>query len=129
MFLMADKVGFGSWLQKQREDRGWTQSDLGRKSGKDRAVINKIESGGALPAVETFVALAEALNVSPLLLLRQAGLLQNGNSDQVKLDDWENLLTKMTPEDEAELRQIAELKIERRKKDQSVKVLKPKRAG
>ena len=53
MFLMVDRIGFGLWLQKEREDRGWTQSDLARKSGKDRAVINKIENGGAMPAIET----------------------------------------------------------------------------
>ena len=128
MLLMVDRVGFGLWLQKERETRGWTQSDLARKSGKDRAVINKIESGGALPAVETFIALVEALNLSPILLLRKAGLLPNGNVNEVRFEDWEFLLKQMSPEDEAELRQIAEMKIERRKKEQSVKTLKPKKA-
>jgi hypothetical protein len=35
----------------------------------------------------------------------------------------------MPPEDQEELRQIAEMKIERRKKDDSLKTLKTKRAG
>jgi hypothetical protein len=48
--------------------------------------------------------------------------------DELKYD-WKFLLDQMNPEDEAELRQIAEMKIERRRKDQSLKSLKTKRAG
>lgn len=79
MLFMVDKIRFGLWLQKEREMRGWTQSDLARATGKDRAVINKIESGGALPAVETFIAFSNALNYSPLVLLREAGLIPSAN--------------------------------------------------
>lgn len=81
MFPMANKIEFGLWLQKEREKRGWTQSDFARATGKDRAVINRIESGGALPAVETFIAFSNALNYSPLVLLRVAGLLPASNDD------------------------------------------------
>lgn len=129
MLLSMDKLNFGDWLRKERETRGWSQADLARISGLHRQIINKTENGVSTPAVETFISLAEALNLSPILLFRQAGLLPNSNGDQVKFEDWEYLLKQMTPEDEAELRQIAELKIERRKKDQSLKSLKPKKAG
>jgi transcriptional regulator with XRE-family HTH domain len=131
MFLQMDKEKFGLWLQKEREARGWSQSDLARSSGLHRQIINKTENGVSTPAVETYIALATALKYSPIFLLRKAGLLpdNNGNGADVKLDDWEFLLKQMTPEDEAELRQIAEMKIERRKKDQSIKTLKPKKAG
>lgn len=75
MFLMVNKVEFGLWLQKEREKRGWTQSDLARATGKDRAVINKIESGGATPALETFIAFSSALDYSLLDLLAEAGYI------------------------------------------------------
>lgn len=78
---------------------------------------------------DTLSALAKAFNISPITLFRKAGLLPENNGADVKLDDWEFLLKQMSPEDEAELRQIAEMKIERRKKDQSLKTLKPKKVG
>ena len=125
-----DKVNFGDWLRKERENRGWSQSDLARLSGLHRQIINKTENGVSTPAVETYIALATAFKYSPILLLRKAGLLpDHGNGEQVKFEDWEFLLKQMTPEDEAELRQIAEMKIERRKKEQALKTLKPKKAG
>ena len=75
------------------------------------------------------IAIAHGLKISPITVFRRAGLLPNGNGEQVKMEDWEYLLKQMSPEDEAELRQIAELKIERRKKEESLKVLKTKKAG
>ena len=126
MLLQMDKDTFGLWLQKEREARGWSQSDLARSSGLHRQIINKTENGVSTPAVETYIALAAALKYSPIFLLRKAGLLPENNGADVKLDDWEFLLKQMSPEDEAELRQIAEMKIERRKKEQSLKVLKPR---
>jgi transcriptional regulator with XRE-family HTH domain len=116
MFLMVDRVVFGQWLQKERETRKWTQSELGRRSGKDRAVINKIESGGALPAVETFIALSDALKLSPITLFRKAGLIPQGSDDEINLEDWQYLLIKMTSEERDELLQIGTMKIDRRQK-------------
>lgn len=115
MLLMVDRITFGEWLQRQREDRGWTQAEFARRSGKDRAVISKIESGGALPAVETFIAMAEALDVSPMLLFRKSGLLPDIPEDKVRLEDWETLLSDMHPDDIEEIRAVATLKIRRRK--------------
>jgi hypothetical protein len=81
-----------------------------------------------MPAVETFIALARALNYSPVFLFRKAGLLPSGNSDEVKFEDWKFLIDQLNPEDEAELRQIAEMKIQRRKKEEVLKTLKHKKA-
>jgi transcriptional regulator with XRE-family HTH domain len=61
-----DKQNFGEWLQKEREKRGWSQSDLARLSGLHRQIINKTENGVSRPAVETYIALAKALNYSPM---------------------------------------------------------------
>lgn len=124
-----DKEKFGQWLQKERESRDLSQSDLARMSGLHRQIINKTENGVSTPAVETFLALAEALKLSPIFLFRQAGLLPPGPENSAKIEDWEYLLDQMPPEDQAEMRQIAEMKIERRQKEQSLKSLKVKKAG
>ena len=121
---------FSDWLLKEMSKRKWSQADLARASGLNRQSISDyVNRRRTNPEPDALVAIAHGLNISPITLFRQAGLLpSNGNGDQVKLEDWEFLLKQMTPEDEAELRQIAELKIERRKKDQSLKTLKPKKA-
>lgn len=129
MSLPMDKENFGQWLRSEREIRGWSQSDLARLSGLHRQIINKTENGVSTPAVETYIALADAMKLSPIYLFRKAGLLPPGPENEVKLDDWQYLLSQMSPEDTAELRQIAEMKIERRQKEQSLKSLKTRKAG
>jgi hypothetical protein len=69
-----------------------------------------------LPAVETFLALANALALSPILLFRKAGLLPDRPESEVTFEDWQFLLEQMDPAEQEELRQIAILKIDRRKK-------------
>jgi transcriptional regulator with XRE-family HTH domain len=123
-----DRQRFGEWLQQEREKRSWSQSDLARASGLHRQIINKTENSVSMPAVETFIALAKALNYSPVFLLRKAGLLPPGGNDEIRFEDWKFLIDQLNPDDEAELRQIAEMKIERRKKEESLKTLKPKKA-
>ena len=114
MFPMVDRITFGQWLQTEREKRGWSQSEFARKAGKDRAVISKIESGGALPAVETYISLANALNISPITLLRKAGIMPDATTDQVRMEDWDYLLSQLPPEETEEIRKIALMKIEKR---------------
>ena len=110
---MVDRLLFSEWLQKERESRNLSQSDLGRISGLHRAIISKIELGISTPAVETYLSLAAALEKSPIELFRVAGLLPPGTSEQVTLEDWMFLLKQLPPADQEEMRQIAVMKIER----------------
>jgi transcriptional regulator with XRE-family HTH domain len=116
MLLTMDRVNFGIWLASERERRGWSQSELAKRSGLHRQSLNKIENGGAMPAVETYLALAEALALSPILLFRKAGLLPDRPESEVTFDDWKFLLEQLDPAEQDELRQIAILKIDKRKK-------------
>jgi transcriptional regulator with XRE-family HTH domain len=113
---LTDKVRFGQWLQGEREARGWSQADLARRCGRGRSVLHKIENGTALPALETFIALALALNLSPNVLFRNMGLLSELPERDVDLEHWKHLLAQMDPADEEELRRIAEIKLERYQK-------------
>lgn len=116
MFPAMDRLDFGQWLQAEREKRGWSQSELARRSGLHRQIINKTESGISEPALETYLALSEAFGISPIIMLRQAGKMPPGTNEQIRFEDWEYLLDQLPPEEQEELRQIAELKIERRKR-------------
>jgi transcriptional regulator with XRE-family HTH domain len=121
-------IEFGQWLKTERNKRGWTQSDLARKSGKNRSIINKIESGSYLPGTTTFIALANALQMSPLILFRRAGLMAEVPEKQTNYETWQYILSQLTPTDEDEIRTLAELKINQRQKETSLKFLRAKKA-
>ncbi|MBS1619752.1 MAG: helix-turn-helix transcriptional regulator [Bacteroidetes bacterium] len=55
---------FGQRLIKLREERGLSQSDLARLSGKDRQNIYRIEKGLLNPTLFQLTELAEALKIS-----------------------------------------------------------------
>ena len=114
MFLTMDNFEFGQWVQSERDKRDWSQSDLSRYSGLHRAVISKIE-GGTRPMPETLLALAQAFKISPINIFRKAGLLPEGG-DEASFTDYQYLLSQLTTEEQEEIRQIMEMKIERRQK-------------
>jgi transcriptional regulator with XRE-family HTH domain len=106
---------FGTWLLAELEKRDMSQSDLARLSGLHRQIINKTENGVSMPAVETYIALANAFGISPIFLFRKAGLLPPGPENKVKIDDWEFMLEKMPEDEQEELYEIGQRKVERRK--------------
>lgn len=66
--------------------------------------------------VETLVSISNALEVSPITVLRKAGLLPPGPDEDISFDDWKYLLEQLTPDEREEMRQIFVMKIERRQK-------------
>src|SRR5262245_60581384 len=56
MHMMADRV------RMLRQQRGWSQEELGDVSGVDRRTVQRIEAGGSV-SLETVSALANALGV------------------------------------------------------------------
>jgi len=84
---------FSDWLLKELSKREWSQADLARASGLNRQSISDyINRRRTNPEPDALVAIAHGLNISPITLFRQAGLLPNSNNGDVKLDDWEYLL-------------------------------------
>ena len=131
MLLMSDRFTFALWMQSEREKRGWSQSDLSRYSGLHRAIISKIETNVSTPSIETFISLAQAFKISPITIIRKAGLLPD-ESESTNFEDWQHLLNQLMPDEQDEMRQIIEMKIERRQKaEQAARTskLKPKKAG
>jgi transcriptional regulator with XRE-family HTH domain len=73
MFLMSNTLSV--WLNAEIATRRWSQSDLARKSGLNRSVINKILSESSKPTPETCLALADALKIPVIQIYRITGLL------------------------------------------------------
>lgn len=53
-----------------REERGWTPPELARRAAVGRATVFRVEAGEREPSVGTLEALADALGVSVLALLK-----------------------------------------------------------
>lgn len=123
-----NSVDFSSWLQNELNVKGWRPTDLARRSRISDAAISRILRGERNADANTLVKIAEALNISPIVLFRHAGLLPPGG-EKVTFEDWQHLIEQLDPADEAELHQIAEMKIERRKKEKELKMLKPRKVG
>lgn len=104
-------------------------SQLARKLGVSHPTVIELVTHGKKPSLDTCIALAKWLKQSDVSVLREAGLLPPGPSDDINFDDWKFLLSQMTPEERDEMREISIMKIDRRKKDQSIKTLKPKKVG
>lgn len=114
---MIDKQVFGRWLEQERTARGWSQADFARECRKGRSVISKIEHGINVPSLATLLALAAALNIPVVVVLRAAGLSATASPDEDTFDTWKMLLGQLNSKDEQELRQIAELKIRNYRKE------------
>jgi len=113
-----EKIDFPQWLRSELETRGWSQVDLSRKTSISSTQIARILSGERGMGIETLVAISQALNYSPITLIRKAGLLPPDSGDQASFADWQYLLNKLPPEEQEEVRKIIEMKIERRQKEE-----------
>ena len=106
---------FGDWLLKEFENRNWSQSDLVKAAGISRGTLSNIIIGTRVIGEKSLIAIANALNISPITLFRKAGLLPEVG-ELVSFDDWQHLLAQLSPEEQEEMRQIAVMKIERSRK-------------
>lgn len=83
----------GMRIKARREELGMTQDELAKKLGyKSRSSINKIELGERRLTQSKIVAIAEALDVSPLYILglentRIIGVLKPMNDEEAELID------------------------------------------
>lgn len=123
---------FSDWLIEQMQNKNWSQSDLARASGLTRQTISYyLSDKSTKPDEGALTKIAHALKISPITVLRKAGLLPEGG-ENASFEDWQFLLNQLPPEEQEEVRKIVEMKIERRQKEElsarSAK-FKPKKAS
>ncbi len=59
----------GKRIRKYRKEKGWRQEDFAEKIGLSVTYTGMLERGEKIPALETFITIANVLDVSPDLLL------------------------------------------------------------
>lgn len=63
------------WLDGERQARGWSLRELGRRAGVSHAQVSHVLSGSAIPGWDFCVGMARALGLPPEDVMRRAGLL------------------------------------------------------
>jgi transcriptional regulator with XRE-family HTH domain len=71
---MVDSIGarIGARIRIERENRGWSLTDLAQRSGVSRAMINKVERGEASPTASLLGRLAGAIGLTLSMLLARS---------------------------------------------------------
>lgn len=80
-----DKDEFGRKIRLQRENLGWTQSELAKKLGITKGAISTYELGHSVPSADVIFSLTKALHVSADYLLgitETTAIEVNGLSDE-----------------------------------------------
>lgn len=81
--------GFPKWLRERLEERGWTQSDLARRTGVSHSIISRWGTENQDPGARSLVRLAEALDLPVTEVLIGAGILeQEPEADPRLLEVW-----------------------------------------
>jgi transcriptional regulator with XRE-family HTH domain len=121
---------FIEWLNELENAKGYSDYEVAKQGGFSHSVLSRARAG-IPPGWEVCAKIADVFGVSPVTAFRKAGLLPPGTDGEISFEDWKHLISQLEPEDEEEVREIAERKILRRKKEvreSSLKSLKPKRA-
>lgn len=83
----------GKRIRKYREARGWRQEDFAEKVGLSVTYTGMIERGEKVPKLETFITIANVLEVSADLLL--ADVLFTGYN--IKSSEMTEEISSLTP--------------------------------
>ena len=65
------KETLGDFIQKCRQQYGWTQEELGWRTGITREHVGRIERGKCVPSVQTLYDLEKALNLPECSLVKR----------------------------------------------------------
>ena len=95
---MTDEMSFSDWLSEQLHEHKMTQKDLATKAGLGKSAVNKlVRRMVKRPDPQTYIAIAKALDVSPITVLRIAGILPP-DPDFPEIEDLKSYLSKLSPD-------------------------------
>lgn len=106
----------GKRIRKYREARGWRQEDLAEKTGLSVTYTGMIERGEKVPKLETFITIANVLEVSADLLL--ADVLSVGYN--VRSSELTEQIATLSPTDRERIYGVVETMIEFAKENKRV---------
>jgi transcriptional regulator with XRE-family HTH domain len=92
------------WLSQELDRRGWSHRELARQTGFSQPLVSKTLSGERKPSANFCNKVAQALEVSPEMLLRLAGILPpaapGSPADNSTLQELIELARNLSPEEQ-----------------------------
>lgn len=100
-------ASIGKRIRKYREAKGWRQEDFAEKIGLSVTYTGMIERGEKVPKLETFITIANALEVSADMLL--ADVLTVGYN--IKSSEITEEISALTPSERERIYSVVEAMI------------------
>lgn len=100
-------ASIGKRIRKYREAKGWRQEDFAEKIGLSVTYTGMIERGEKVPKLETFITIANALEVSADMLL--ADVLAVGYN--IKSSEITEEISALTPSERERIYSVVEAMI------------------
>jgi transcriptional regulator with XRE-family HTH domain len=76
--IASPATDLGRTARRLRESQGLTLADVARRARISSAMLSRLETGRVSPSLETIVALARALGVTPSVLMQRVGADDGG---------------------------------------------------
>lgn len=89
---------FSNWIQKELQDRNWSQADLADKAGITDATVSRLVNDVRGPGPKLCNKLAKALNYPPEFVFKMAGLLPPEKEASPALEEANQLLSELPEE-------------------------------
>jgi transcriptional regulator with XRE-family HTH domain len=122
---------FINWVKDEMEKRNLGIRDTARLVKVSHPTISEIVTYRQTPSFDTCVALANAFNYNPTAIVKLAGLLTDTQKTQEQdplLQDLLYTLSRLPPEDQDELLELAKFKLERQSRTKTTLNSHPKPA-
>jgi len=91
-------TGFASWLTEELDKRGWSNSELARRSEVVPSTISMVISRQNQPGLDLCLGLARALHLPPEVVLRKAGLLPPEPDESELVSEMVYLVSRLDPQ-------------------------------
>jgi transcriptional regulator with XRE-family HTH domain len=111
---------FSEWIAEQINERGWKKSELAKRSGLDRSYTYQIIAGNKRPGAVACRAIARALDVPEVIVFRQISYLTEDPVLDPSIENFIAILSQLSNDDQAELLEIAKLKLDRQNRLKNV---------
>lgn len=89
-------TSFNEYVSGEIKKRGWSMREVSRRAGLSHTTVTEVLNDNREPSWEFCAAIAKPLEVSPVRLFRMAGLLPDGDNEEMTLDELIQIMNRLT---------------------------------
>ena len=117
-------TSFAEWIDHELQQRGWSRSEAARRGDFSPYMLDKVINGATKPGLSFLKKLSQAFGISLVEVLEHAGVYEKPPTQ----NQWDDIFARLTPEDQAEMLEIARIKLNKNRPNLKIDTspLKPK---